>query len=118
MAIIRISPFEKLWNVNLGYHWEKEKHPENNEVLTDHTYGTCVHKIFSAVNERLQTEYDEHQESVINFKNNETELNDELMANFTKQFESNISGIIQTKHFRKHTVCDIRYVASHLIIFS
>ena len=99
MAIIRISPFEKLWNVNLGYHWEKEKHPENNEVLTDHTYGTCVHKIFFDVNESLQTEYDEHQESVINIKNNETVLNDELMANFTKQFESNISGIIQTLAF-------------------
>ena len=64
--------------------------------MTDHTYGTCVHKIFFAVNESLQTKYDEHQESVINFKNNETELNDELMANFTKQYESNISGIIQT----------------------
>ena len=66
--------------------------------MTDHTYGTCVHKLFSDVNEDLRTKYDEHQESVINFKNNETELNDELMANFTKEFERNMSGIVQIKH--------------------
>ena len=68
--------------------------------MTDHTYGTCVHKLFSDVNEDLRTKYDEHQESVINFKNNETELNDELMANFTKEFERNLSGIVQIKHLR------------------
>ena len=68
--------------------------------MTDHTYGTCVHKIFSDVNEDLQTKYDEHQESVINFKNNETELNDELMENFTKQYEQNMSGIVQIENLR------------------
>ena len=75
--------------------------------MTDHTYGTCVHKLFSDVNEDLRTKYDEHQESVINFKNNETELNADLMANFTTEYERNISGIVQIKNLRgfNATVC-------------
>ena len=70
-------------------------HPDTNIAMTGHQYGTCVHKLFSESKDGLNTKFEEHQDSIINFQNDETDMNAELMSNFTTSYENYISGTVQ-----------------------
>ena len=78
-----------------GYHWEKEKNPENGNTFTDHEYGICILKEFSNGSEiQRSSEYEEHSLSQKNLENNETELNYNLLLAFNESFQTNLSGIV------------------------
>ena len=70
-------------------------HPDKNVAMTDHQYGTCVHKLFSTSKDGLDTKFKEHQDSIINFQNEEANMNAELMSTFTTSYENRISGTVQ-----------------------
>ena len=70
-------------------------HPDENVAMTDHQYGTCVHKLFSTFKDGLNTKFKDHQDSIINFQNDETNMNAELMSNFATSYENHISGTVE-----------------------
>ena len=78
-----------------GYHWEKEKNPENGNTFTDHEYGICILKEFSNGSEiQRSSGYEEHSLAQKNFENDETELNYNLLLAFNESFQTNLSGIV------------------------
>ena len=93
----------------LGYHWEKETHPEDGKLFTDHQYGICIHKEFSKRKKvDLATEFEEHQLGQINFENNETAWNYNLSVAFNETLEKKLSGTVScdlgTLSYRVSTV--------------
>ena len=70
-------------------------HPDKNVAMSDHQYGTCVHKLFSTFKDGLDTKFKDHQDSIINFQNDETNMNAELMSNFATSYENHISGTVE-----------------------
>ena len=102
-------------------------HPDKNVAMTDHQYGTCVHKLFSTFKDGLDTKFEDHQDSIINFQNDETNMNAEFMSNFITSYENRISGTVQIIPFNfdasiaassslyNHFTCNILYVTYYIL---